>query len=45
MKIDIYTNTKGKPIVTVEGSRNQAAKTVAKAYKEAVAELNNKEEK
>ena len=45
MKVDIYTNQKGKAIVAVEGGKNQSPKAVAKAYKAVVAELNNKEDK
>lgn len=45
MKVDIYTSNKGKPIVTIEGGKNQSPKAVAKAYKAVMVELNNKEEK
>ena len=39
MEITIETNDKGKPTVIVYGSSKNSAKQVAKAYKEAVAEL------
>ncbi len=43
MEVQIYRDNKGKPIVSVSGSSKNSAKQVAKAYKEAVAELNKKE--
>ena len=45
MEITVSTNKKGKPEVTVYGSAKNNAKSVAKAYKEAVEELNKKEGK
>ena len=44
MEINIYVDKKGKPTVNVYGSSKNSAKQVAKAYKEAVAEL-KKEDK
>jgi len=44
VEISIYMNDKGKPQVAVKGSTKNNAKSVAKAYKETVAELNKKEE-
>jgi len=43
MKINIYDNPKGKPVVAVYGSTKNSAKQVARAYKEAKAELEKKE--
>ena len=45
MEISIYTSEKGKAMVSVKGSSKNTAKSVAKAYKETVEELNKKEEK